>query len=65
MADPDHDPNFQADPNPLTRARNFFLQIFNYCFQSLPKLVMCNFLSKNAEGRVRMRGEGGKVRKQR
>ena len=34
----------------------FFLQIFNFCFQSLPKLVICNFLSKNAGGRVR--GEG-------
>ena len=65
MADPerfdaDPDPTFQADadpdPNPFTRVRNFFLQIFNYCFQSLPKLVMCNFLSKNAGGRVR--GEG-------
>ena len=63
-ADPEPDPTFQADadpdphpdPNPFTRVRNFFLQIFNYCFQSLLKLVMCNFLSKNAGGRVR--GEG-------
>ena len=60
--DPDPDPTFQADadpdpdPNHFTRVGNFFLQIFNYCFQSLPKLVMCNFLSKNAGGRVR--GEG-------
>ena len=74
MADPerfdaDPDPTFQADadpepdpdPNPFTRVRNFVLQIYNYCFQSLPKLVMCNFLScKNAGGRVRsgIRGEG-------
>ena len=49
MADPegfdaDPDPTFQADadpdPNPFTRVRNAFLQIINYCFQSLPKLVM-------------------------
>ena len=47
--DADPDPTFQADaepdlarapdadrnPNPLTRVRIFFLQIFNYCFQSL------------------------------
>ena len=62
------DPTFQADknpdpapdpdlnPNPFTRVRNCFLKILSYCFQSLPKLVMCNFLSKNAGGRVR--GEG-------
>ena len=54
-ADPDPDPTFQADPdpNPFTRVKNFFLQFFNYCFQSLPKLVMCNFFSKNAGGRGR------------
>ena len=55
--DADPDPTFQADadldPNPFSRVRNFF---FNYCFQSLPKLVICNFFSKNAGGRVR--GEG-------
>ena len=65
MADPEHfdadpDPTFQADtdpdPNPFTRVRKVFLQIFKLLFQSLPKLVMCNFLSKNAGGRVR--GEG-------
>ena len=46
-ADPDPDPTFQADadpdpdPNPFTRVRNFFLlQIFNYFFQNLPKLVI-------------------------
>ena len=49
-ADPDPDPTFQADvdpdpapdldPNPLTRVNKFFLQIFIYCFQSLPKLVI-------------------------
>ena len=62
VADPerfnaDPDPTFQADAdldsNPFSRVRNFF---FNYCFQSLPKLVICNFFSKNGEGRVR--GEG-------
>ena len=78
MADPecfdaDPDPTFQVDvdptqdldPNPFTRVRNFSLLIFNYryCFKSLPKLVMCNFLSKNAGERVRdkgrvIRGEG-------
>ena len=61
-ADPDPDPTFQADPdpNPFTRVRNFFLQIINYCFQSLPQLVMCNFLSKNVGGRVRDDGLGMK-----
>ena len=62
VADPerfnaDPDPTFQADAdldsNPFSRVRNFF---FNYCFQSLPKLVICNFFSKNAGGSVR--GEG-------
>ena len=58
--DPDLDPD--PDRNPFTRVRNFFLQFFNYCFQnnvtivSKVKLVMCNFHSKNAGGRVR--GEG-------
>ena len=51
--DADPDPTFQADadpdPNPFTRVRNFFLQIFNYCFQSLPKLVMCNFSARMRE----------------
>ena len=60
--DADSDPTFQADPDPaqdpiaFTRGRKIF---FNYCFQSLPKLVMCNFLSKNAGGRVGdEKGEG-------
>ena len=63
MADPerfyaDPDPNFQVDadpatdpdpnPNPFTRVRNFF-QIFIYCFQSLPKLFMCNFSARMRE----------------
>ena len=66
MADPerfdvdlDPDTTFQADADPDQNPKGkkfFLLQIFNYCFQSLPKLVMCNFLSKNAGGRVR--GEG-------
>ena len=58
-ADSDPDPTFQADadpdPNPFTRLKKIFLQIFNYCFQSLPKIVMCNFSA-------RMREEGGGVR---
>ena len=58
--DPDLDPTFHddadPDPNPFTRVKKIFLQIFNYCCQSLPKLVMRNFLSKNAGARVR--GEG-------
>ena len=59
VADPEHfdaDADPDPDPNPFTSVKKNFLQIFNYCFQSLPKLVMCNFLSKNAGGRVR--GEG-------
>ena len=55
-ADPDLNPAPDPDPYSFTRVRNLFLQIFNYCFQSLPKLVLCNFLSKNAGGRVK--GEG-------
>ena len=61
VADPD--PTFQADadpasdpypdPNPFTRVRNFFLQIFIYCFQSLPKLVMCR---TNISARMREEG---------
>ena len=52
-ADPDPDPTFQADadPNPFTRVKKMFLQIFNYCFQSLPKLVIVIFS-------VKMREEG-------
>ena len=33
--DADPAPAPDADPNPCTRVRIFFLQIFNYCFQSL------------------------------
>ena len=60
MADPerfdaDPDPTFQADadldPNPNTRVKKNFLQIFNYCFQSLPKLFIVIFS-------VKMREEG-------
>ena len=58
--DGDPDPTFQADadpdPNPFTRVSNFYLKIFNYCFPSLPKLVMFNFLSKNVGGGVRDKG---------
>ena len=58
-ADPDPDPTFQADadpdpdqdPNPFNRVKKVFLQIFNYCFQSLPKLVIVIFS-------VKMREEG-------
>ena len=53
--DADSDPTFQADtdpdPNPFTRVKKKFLQIFNYGFQSLPKLVTINFS-------VKMREEG-------
>ena len=53
--DADPDPTFKADadpdPNPFTRVKNVFLQIFNYCFQSLPKLVIVIFS-------VKMREEG-------
>ena len=53
---------FGADPDPLLKLMRIQILlpgweiIFNYCFQSRPILVMCNFLSKNARGRVR--GEG-------
>ena len=42
----DADPDPASDPNPFTRVRNVFLQISNYCFQSLPKpfLSFSNFL---------------------
>ena len=54
-ADPDPDPTFQADadpdPNPFTRVKKKFLKIFNYCFQSLPKLDIVIFS-------VKMREEG-------
>ena len=60
-ADPDPDPTFQADadpapdpdPNNFTRVRNFFLQIFNYCFQSL--LNLSCVISQQECGR---KGEG-------
>ena len=53
--DPDPDPTFQADAdpdpdtNPFTRVKKKFLKIFNYCFQSLPKLVIVIFLAKMRE----------------
>ena len=56
MADPerfdaDPDPTFYADadpdPNFLARKRKKFFKIFNYIFQYLTKLVMCNFLNNN------------------
>ena len=41
---PDPDPTVKADadpdPNPFTSVKKKFPQIFNYCFQSLPKLVI-------------------------
>ena len=52
-ADADPDPTFPADadpdPNPFTRVRNFFSQIFIYCFQSRSKLVRCNFSARMQE----------------
>ena len=65
MADPerfdaDPDPTFQADANPdpilLLGLDIFFLQISIYCFQSLQKLVMCNFSARMREEGIR--GEG-------
>ena len=53
--DADPDPTFQADAdpdsNPFTRMKTKFLQIFSYCCQSLPKLVIVIFS-------VKMREEG-------
>ena len=37
----DVDPTFHADADPEKK----FPKIFNYCFQNLTKLIMCNFLS--------------------
>ena len=66
MADPerfdaDPDPSFHADADPDPNPKNFklgrekfFLHIFNYILQNLSKLVMCNFLSNNAGGVVRV-----------
>ena len=48
-ADADPDPDPDPDPNPFSRVRHFFLQIFNYCFQSLSKLVMCYFSARMRE----------------
>ena len=66
MADPerfdaDPDPTFKADadpdptpdPIPFTRVKKNFLQLL---FPKSPKTCRCNFLSKNAAGKVR--GEG-------
>ena len=57
--DTDPDPTFHAnaDTDPIflsyERKKKKFFKIFNYCFQNSTKLVMCNFLSKNAGGGVR------------
>ena len=60
-ADQDQDPTFQADadvdpapapdpnPNPFTRVKKNVLQIFNYCFQSLLKLIIVIFSVKIQE----------------
>ena len=65
MADPerfdaDPDPTFKADadpdPNPFTRVKKNVLQIFNYCFQSLSKLVKVIFSVKMRE--EVLKGEG-------
>ena len=59
-ADPDPDPTLKADadpdPNPFTRVKKNCLQIFNYCFQSLPKLVIVIFSVKMRE--EGLKGEG-------
>ena len=60
--DVDPDPTFHADADPypdlkkLTKGEKKFFKIFNYCFEILTKLVMCNFLSKNSGGGVRDKG---------
>ena len=65
MADPerfdaDPDPTFQADadpdPSPFTRVRKKISSNLQLLFPKSSKTCHCNFLSKNAEGRVR--GEG-------
>ena len=65
MADPerfdaDQDPTFQADAdpdlNPFTRVKMFSSSNLQLLFPKSSKTCHCNFLSKNAEGRVR--GEG-------
>ena len=69
MADPerfdaDPDPTFKADadpdpapdPNHFRRVKKNFHQIFNYCFQSLPKLVIVIFSVKMRE--EARKGEG-------
>ena len=70
MADPerfdaDPDPTFQADadpapdpdPNPFTRMKFFSFSLnLPFLFQKSPKTCHCNFLSKNAGGRVRDKG---------
>ena len=69
--DADLDPTFQADadldpdppdPNPFTRVRNLFLQIFNYCFQSLPKLVSVIFSVRMQEEEWGVRDNGWGIR---
>ena len=63
-ADPDPDPTYKADsdpdpapdPNPFTRVKKNVLQIFNYCFQNLPKLVIVIFTVKMRE--EGLKGEG-------
>ena len=72
MADPerfyaDPDPNFQVDadpatdpdpnPNPFTRVRKFFSNL-HLLFPKSSKTFHVQFLSKNAGGRVSVRGEG-------
>ena len=60
--DGDPDLNFNADAdqdqNFLVRERKkiFPQNLHNYFFKNLTKLVMCNFLSSNAEGGVRDKG---------
>ena len=65
MADPerfdaDPDPTFQADadpdPNPFTRVKNKISSNLQLLFPKFPKTCHCNFLSKNAGGRLRDKG---------
>ena len=56
--DADPDPTFQADadPNPIIRVQKKFSSNLPLLFPKSSKTWHCNFLSKNAGGRVR--GEG-------
>ena len=60
MADPDPTFHANADPAPnlLARERKKISSKSLKKFQTLTKLVMCNFLSNNAGGGVTDEGQG-------